>query len=98
MLIQGLFRPLEKLTSRFGGGVGCGSVGVSYLIFSRSLMKTHKGAAKRWRKTANSFKRGKAGRSHGNSGWSKNSLKVLSGRALANGSQLNRLKRLLPYH
>lgn len=71
---------------------------VTSLILSRNLMKTHKGAAKRWRKTANSFKRGKAGRNHGNAGWSRNSLKSLSGRSLADSSHIQRLKRLLPYH
>lgn len=60
-------------------------------------MKTHKGAAKRWKKTATSFKRGKAGRNHGNCGWSRRSLKVLSGKTLADDTHIQRLKRLLPY-
>lgn len=67
------------------------------LIVTRNLMKTHKGAAKRWRKTADSFKRGKAGRSHGNAGWSRRSLKALSGKTLADDTHIHRLKRLLPY-
>lgn len=67
------------------------------LILSRNLMKTHKGTAKRWKKTATSFKRGKAGRSHGNAGWSRRSLKGLSGKTLADETHIQRLKRLLPY-
>ncbi|QLQ79666.1 hypothetical protein HG537_0C03140 [Torulaspora globosa] len=66
------------------------------LMLTRNLMKTHKGAAKRWRKTANSFKRGKAGRSHGNAGWSRRSLKSLSGKTLAHETHIKHLKRLMP--
>lgn len=71
---------------------------VSPMILTRNLMKTHKGAAKRWKKTAYGFKRGKAGRNHGNAGWSRNSLKCLSGKALADSTHTHKLKRLLPYH
>lgn len=60
-------------------------------------MKTHKGTAKRWRRTAQSFKRGIAGRNHGNAGWSRRSLKHLSGRKDADPSYLRHLKRLMPY-
>ncbi|CAI1681068.1 hypothetical protein SEUBUCD646_0N02000 [Saccharomyces eubayanus] len=67
-------------------------------ITIRTLMKTHKGTAKRWRRTGNTFKRGIAGRKHGNIGWSHRSLKALSGRKTANSSYLKHLKRLLPYH
>ncbi|CCF60273.1 hypothetical protein KAFR_0J02090 [Kazachstania africana CBS 2517] len=67
------------------------------LIIARNLMKTHKGTAKRWRKTANGFKRGIAGRNHGNGGWSRRSLKCLTGRKTATPSQAKRLKRLLPF-
>ncbi|QHS75791.1 mitochondrial 54S ribosomal protein bL35m SPAR_N01930 [Saccharomyces paradoxus] len=64
----------------------------------RTLMKTHKGTAKRWRRTGNTFKRGIAGRKHGNIGWSHRSLKALTGRKFAHPGYLKHLKRLLPYH
>ncbi|KAH3901393.1 mitochondrial 54S ribosomal protein bL35m SCDLUD_002885 [Saccharomycodes ludwigii] len=68
------------------------------LIFTRSYkLKTHKGAAKRWLKTANSWKRGHPGRKHGNAGWGKANLKQLDGKTLAHSSHLRRLKKLLPY-
>ncbi|KAL3232473.1 hypothetical protein RNJ44_04389 [Nakaseomyces bracarensis] len=67
------------------------------MILTRNLMKTHRGALKRWRKTANGFKRGIAGRKHGNIGWSHRSLKNLTGRTPAHETQTKRLKRLMPY-
>ncbi|SCW02417.1 LAFE_0F05974g1_1 [Lachancea fermentati] len=70
----------------------------STTVQSRGLMKTHKGAAKRWKKTANSYKRGRAGRNHGNAGWSKSTLKSLDGKTLAHPTHIKHLKRLLPYH
>lgn len=76
---------------------GFGGFSASSMIFTRNLMKTHKGTAKRWKKTATGFKRGKAGRNHGNVGWSRRSLKVLSGKTPAHESQMQRLRRLLPY-
>ncbi|CAR29344.1 hypothetical protein ZYGR_0AD00240 [Zygosaccharomyces rouxii] len=74
-----------------------GGFNSSSLVFTRNLMKTHKGTAKRWKKTADGFKRGKAGRNHGNVGWSRRSLKVLSGKTPAHESHIQRLRRLLPY-
>ncbi|SCU96178.1 LANO_0E12728g1_1 [Lachancea nothofagi CBS 11611] len=68
------------------------------LVQSRSLMKTHKGAAKRWRKTSTSYKRGRAGRNHGNAGWGKSTLKALDGKTFAHSTHIKHLKRLLPYH
>nr|CAI6715387.1 BAF_HP1_G0045830.mRNA.1.CDS.1 [Saccharomyces cerevisiae] len=67
-------------------------------ITIRTLMKTHKGTAKRWRRTGNTFKRGIAGRKHGNIGWSHRSLKALTGRKIAHPAYSKHLKRLLPYH
>ncbi|SCV02821.1 LAME_0H05490g1_1 [Lachancea meyersii CBS 8951] len=67
------------------------------LVQTRTLMKTHKGTAKRWRKTSTSYKRGRAGRNHGNAGWSRSSLKSLSGKTLAHSTHIKHLKRLLPY-
>ncbi|CAM9017368.1 hypothetical protein WICANDRAFT_29464 [Wickerhamomyces anomalus NRRL Y-366-8] len=67
-------------------------------ILVRGLMKTHKGAAKRWRKTASGYKRAKAGKNHGNAGWSKQYLKGLGGKTANDKTHTKRLKRLLPYH
>lgn len=67
------------------------------LITVRTLMKTHKGAAKRWRRTSTGFKRGIAGRNHGNAGWSQRSMKILSGRKTEHESYVKHLKKLLPY-
>lgn len=67
------------------------------MVLTRNLMKTHRGALKRWRKTANGFKRGLAGRKHGNIGWSHRSLKNLTGRTEAHSTHTKRLKRLMPY-
>ncbi|SCU85594.1 LADA_0D08460g1_1 [Lachancea dasiensis] len=69
-----------------------------FLLQTRSLMKTHKGTAKRWRKTSTSFKRGRAGRNHGNAGWGKSTLKSLDGKTMAHSTHVKHLKRLLPYH
>ncbi|AQZ18066.1 YNL122C [Zygosaccharomyces parabailii] len=91
---------LSTFFPRLGPSAGLGGMirfNNPSLIFTRHLMKTHKGAAKRWKKTANGFKRGKAGRSHGNVGWSRRSLKVLSGKTTAHETHLQRLRRLLPY-
>ncbi|SMN18400.1 similar to Saccharomyces cerevisiae YNL122C Putative protein of unknown function [Maudiozyma saulgeensis] len=67
------------------------------LIAVRTLMKTHKGAAKRWRRTSTGFKRGIAGRNHGNAGWSQRSMKVLSGRKTEDKTHIRHLKKLLPF-
>ncbi|VVT47478.1 mitochondrial 54S ribosomal protein bL35m [Magnusiomyces paraingens] len=71
------------------------------VISSRTLLKTHKGAAKRWKKTGNGgFKRGKAGHNHGNVDWSRSVVNNVSGTAYAKGSgygnHLKKLNRLLP--
>ncbi|CAG98860.1 mitochondrial 54S ribosomal protein bL35m [Kluyveromyces lactis] len=95
-MLSSIFGSMMNFSARTG--LLGSKTNVSSLILTRNLMKTHKGAAKRWRKTANSFKRGKAGRNHGNAGWSRNSLKSLSGRSLADSTHMHRLKRLLPYH
>ncbi|GMM37990.1 Mrp35 protein [Saccharomycopsis crataegensis] len=71
-------------------------------VFTRGMMKTHKGAAKRWIKTAKGFKRGKVGRKHGNAGWSQRLLQHKDGKTESmgkgHGDMNKRLKRLLPYH
>ncbi|QLL32791.1 hypothetical protein HG536_0D03130 [Torulaspora globosa] len=91
MFFSSFINPIFKnCVSTFMGGQGAS------LMLTRNLMKTHKGAAKRWRKTADSFKRGKAGRSHGNAGWSRRSLKALSGKTLAHETHIKHLKRLMP--
>lgn len=91
-----LFNSLAKLCSR-DSFANVGQLSSFSFVFTRNLMKTHKGTAKRWKKTADGFKRGKAGRNHGNVGWSRRSLKVLSGKTPAHDSHMQRLKRLLPY-
>ncbi|CAR21576.1 50S ribosomal protein L35 [Lachancea thermotolerans] len=69
-----------------------------FMMQTRNLMKTHKGTAKRWRKTSTSYKRGRAGRNHGNAGWGKSTLKSLDGKTLAHPTHIKHLKRLLPYN
>lgn len=92
MLLESLLSPLKNT------GI-CLMKGYSpTLILTRNLMKTHKATAKRWRKNSHGYKRGIAGRNHGNCGWSKRSLKTLTGRKEANPSYIKHLKRLLPYH
>ncbi|KAH3686355.1 hypothetical protein WICPIJ_002717 [Wickerhamomyces pijperi] len=65
--------------------------------FVRTLMKSHKGAAKRWRKTSTGWKRSQAARNHGNTGWSRGVLKSDSSKQMANKAQGKRLGKLLPY-
>ncbi|CCE63670.1 hypothetical protein TPHA_0F01880 [Tetrapisispora phaffii CBS 4417] len=73
---------------------------VFHLDFRRTLMKTHKGTAKRWKYISklDTFKRGKSGRQHGNIGWSQRSLKTLSGRTYADKTHVSKLRKLLPYN
>jgi ribosomal protein L35 len=87
-----LSRPVAKLSQSL-----ITSTSVSTL-FVRTLMKSHKGAAKRWRKTSNGFKRGQAARNHGNTGWSSNVLKGDGSKAMSTKEQTKRLNKLLPYH
>lgn len=47
------------------------------LMQTRTKMKTHKAAAKRFVKTGNGFKRKQAGRNHGNGRFSSNTLSHL---------------------
>ncbi|CCK71998.1 mitochondrial 54S ribosomal protein bL35m KNAG_0I02130 [Huiozyma naganishii CBS 8797] len=89
---------LSALSPLFKNGFAAWKIPSASMIVTRSLMKTHKGAAKRWRKNANGFKRGISGRKHGNCGWSQRGLKALTGRTEAHQSQIKRLKKLLPYH
>lgn len=93
MLLKNIFTPIVN------GGIGLMKGWYSpSLIITRNLMKTHKATAKRWRKNAHGYKRGIAGRNHGNCGWSKRSLKALTGRKEASSAYIKHLKRLLPYH
>ncbi|EDO16244.1 hypothetical protein Kpol_505p21 [Vanderwaltozyma polyspora DSM 70294] len=84
----------------FGINTGLFNSKISILQITRSLMKTHKGTAKRWKfiKSLDTFKRGKSGRQHGNVGWSQRSLKHLSGRTYAHTTHVSRLRKLLPYN
>ncbi|GAA5880779.1 hypothetical protein JCM1840_001371 [Sporobolomyces johnsonii] len=61
-------------------------------------LKTHKGAAKRWRAIASgAFKRAKAGRVHKNSTKSGDRLTRLSETAYARPAEKRILRRLMPY-
>lgn len=60
-------------------------------------MKTHKATAKRFKRSGSGFKRGMSGRKHGNAGWSRQSLKHLTGRTEVGPTYLKRLRKLLPY-
>jgi len=62
----------------------------------RCTCKTHRGAYKRWRKTANGYKHGLQGRKHGNAGFSQRTLKKRTGIAYSTADQTRRLKRLMP--
>ncbi|CCD25600.1 mitochondrial 54S ribosomal protein bL35m NDAI_0F02820 [Naumovozyma dairenensis CBS 421] len=92
---------VSSMSSLFKTGLlSMGLKGQSFnsLVITRNLMKTHKGAAKRWRKSAQGFKRGIAGRNHGNVGWSHRYLNKLTGRKEADPTHVKHLKRMLPYH
>lgn len=95
-MLSSLLRPLSNISVKFGTSLS--QFQHPSLVLTRNLMKTHKGAAKRWKKTANSYKRGRAGRNHGNAGWNKSTLKSLDGKTLAHPTHIKHLKRLLPYH
>ncbi|CCH58966.1 hypothetical protein TBLA_0B01230 [Henningerozyma blattae CBS 6284] len=67
-------------------------------------LKTHKGTLKRWRRrvapggpAAEQFVRSKAGRNHGNIGWSHRALAALSRRVPAHSTHVKALRKLLPY-
>ncbi|CAG8448205.1 9697_t:CDS:2 [Funneliformis caledonium] len=61
-------------------------------------MKTHSGAKKRFRVLGNGkFKRSKAGKRHLNTGVSRSKIRRLSKPAFAHSSQMNHLKKLMPY-
>ncbi|KAM0790416.1 hypothetical protein ACM66B_003297 [Microbotryomycetes sp. NB124-2] len=66
---------------------------------TRTKLKTHKGAAKRWIALSNgAFKRSKTGRVHLNSAMSPERLNRLGQAAYARpGSERKLLRRLLPY-
>lgn len=87
-----LSRPLVQLTGSLISSTAPNG------MFVRTIMKSHKGAAKRWRKTANGFKRGQAARNHGNTGWSSGVLKADGAKAMSTKQQTKRLTKLLPYH
>ncbi|CAI4035989.1 hypothetical protein SMKI_14G2000 [Saccharomyces mikatae IFO 1815] len=98
MSMFSIFNPLLKGSNNFKARFHGFLFNNVSTVTIRTLMKTHKGTAKRWRRTGNTFKRGIAGRKHGNIGWSHRSLKALTGRKTANSAYLKHLKRLLPYH
>ncbi|ODQ82639.1 hypothetical protein BABINDRAFT_159184 [Babjeviella inositovora NRRL Y-12698] len=67
--------------------------------FVRTKMKTNHSAAKRFRKTADGYKRGKSCRSHGNIGWSMRLLNQKTGVVHVDkkGRNHRKLRKLLPY-
>lgn len=67
------------------------------LIQTRTKMKSHKAAAKRFIKTGTGYKRKQAGRNHGNGGFSTNSLRHLDSFVSVNtkGNHLRKLKKYL---
>lgn len=69
---------------------------VSQISAVRFSSKTHRATYKRWRKTANGYKRGIQGRKHGNAGFSQRVLKSRTGTAYSNHLQSKVLERLLP--
>ncbi|KAI5480604.1 large subunit ribosomal protein L35 [Pseudohyphozyma bogoriensis] len=65
---------------------------------TKTKLKTHKGAAKRWISIANgAFKRSKAGKVHLNGGKDRERLNRLGGTVLASSRQKRLLRRLMPY-
>ncbi|KAM0753539.1 hypothetical protein T439DRAFT_377724 [Meredithblackwellia eburnea MCA 4105] len=66
---------------------------------TKTKLKTHKGAAKRWISVANDgFKRAKAGRVHLNGSMSPTRLNRLGQSAFAHPAQKRLLRKLLPYN
>ncbi|ONH67956.1 hypothetical protein BON22_1951 [Cyberlindnera fabianii] len=92
--LLGLRRPLQA----FASTTVSTALTTHNSIFTRTLMKSHKGAAKRWRKAANGFKRSQAARNHGNAGWSSSTLRGDGSKAMSTKQQTKRLTKLLPYH
>ncbi|RIA98617.1 hypothetical protein C1645_749381 [Glomus cerebriforme] len=66
--------------------------------FKSYKMKTHSGVKKRFRILGNGkFKRFKAGKRHLNTGVSRSKIRRLSNPAFSHPSQMNHLKKLMPY-
>jgi len=66
--------------------------------FKSYKMKTHSGAKKRFRILGNGkFKRFKAGKRHLNTGVSRSKIRRLSNPVYSHPSQMNHLKKLMPY-
>ncbi|CAN3375486.1 hypothetical protein DIURU_005225 [Diutina rugosa] len=67
------------------------------LMQTRTKMKTHKAAAKRFIKTGTGIKRKQAGRNHGNGGFSANTLHHLDGfvKISNRGQHLKKIGRYL---
>lgn len=67
------------------------------MLQTRTKMKSHKAAAKRFIKTGTGYKRKQAGRNHGNGGFSANSVKHLDTFVSVNnkGGHLKKLTKYL---
>lgn len=70
---------------------------LNVLLQTRTKMKTHKAAAKRFIKTGDGYKRKQAGRNHGNGNFSANSISHLDSfvKVTDKGNHLKHLKRYL---
>lgn len=68
------------------------------LIQTRTKMKTHKAAAKRFIKTGTGIKRKQAGRNHGNGGFSSSFLRHLDSfiKVGDRGGHLKKLQKFMP--
>jgi ribosomal protein L35 len=90
------FMPLKPLNGGFLSNLVSNT-----LIQPIRGLKTHKGAAKRWRKTGSKYKagwkRGQAGKRHLNHGMGAKRIRNLRGTVRANKSQASILKRVLPF-
>lgn len=96
MMIAGLFRPLLGIKQAAANLIGLPKAKPMVINQVRHTCKTHRGAYKRWRKTATGYKHGLQGRKHGNAGFSQRILKKRTGTARSTAEQTNRLKRLMP--
>lgn len=94
-----LIRPLFQTTTSLATSTTTVAAATAQgpTTFVRTLMKSHHGAAKRWRKTSTGWKRSQAARNHGNTGWGRGVLKSDSGKQMADKAQSKRLGKLLPY-
>ncbi|WOO78659.1 50S ribosomal protein L35 [Vanrija pseudolonga] len=90
MFLSGLFSPLSRAAFAPAGPSRAFSA-----TATAQLMKTHKGAAKRFKKTASGLSQ--CGKQHLNTGFSASRINRLQKATYATKSQSKTLSRLLPY-